>query len=164
VSSFLDAFTGDHILAEEFARLRQRQLRRIYLGVESGDPHLLAWLNKPSTPERMLRVVENAKEGGVQVGVIILIGAGGEPYFQSHARRTLELLNAMRLGRGDYVYLSPLVDMPGTPYHREAALAEIQPLSSARMAEQTRILREGLAFSSEDRPYVAEYDVSRFIY
>jgi radical SAM superfamily enzyme YgiQ (UPF0313 family) len=164
-SSFLDAFTGIGIGPDEFARLRQLHLRRLYVGVETGDAQLLAWLNKPATPAQMLAAVRAAKRGGLQVGVILLVGAGGERFFESHVNQTLRLLQDMPLGRGDYVYLSPLVDLPGAAYRQQAEAAGIEPLSPARSAEQEQRLRAGLTrVSRHQRPYVARYDVSRFVY
>ena len=99
------------------------------------------------------------------MGIIILLGAGGERFFRSHVEQTVRLLGAMRLGGGDYVYLSPLVEMPGTEYGQRALTDRIQPLSPERMAEQEQLIRSGLSLGPRrDRPYVAHYDVSHFVY
>jgi hypothetical protein len=45
-----------------------------YVGLESGDPHLLSWLRKPGTPEDALSLVEALHEGGIGVAVIVLLG------------------------------------------------------------------------------------------
>ena len=52
VASFIDAFTGSHITAEEFATLRGLNLRRLYFGLETGDAELLSWLKKPATASK----------------------------------------------------------------------------------------------------------------
>lgn len=153
------------MLADEFACLRRLHLRRVFLGVETGDEALLKWLNKPATPETILATARAAKAGGVQIGVIVLIGAGGERSFESHIDKTVRLLRQMPLGREDYVYLSPLVDVPDTSYAEEAAAAGIRPLTPARMAEQERRIRSAIKFErTGSGPYVARYDISHFVY
>lgn len=165
ITAFVDAFTGVHLGEDEFAAMRRWHLRRLYLGVETGDRQLLAWLRKPATPEDMLRTVEAARRGGVHVGVIVLLGAGGERYFQAHVDETIGLLRRMPLGRGDYVYLSPLVAMPGAEHGRQLRDEQIEPLSPSRMAEQQRLIRAGLAATArQGGPYVARYDVAHFVY
>ena len=71
----------------------------------------------------------------------------------------------MRLAQGDFVYLSPLVEMPGSEYTQHALRESVEPLTADRMAEQEQLLRASLAAAPrERRPYVARYDVSQFVY
>ncbi len=165
ISSFLDAFVGVHISAEEFAAMRQLNLRQIYVGMETGDAKLLDWLRKPAQPQQMLDTVHAARQGGVNVGVIVLLGAGGERFFDAHVRETVALIRSMRLSAGDFVYLSPLVAAPDTEYAELAQVAGIRPLSAARMAEQQQLIRQGiLAGQSGPGPYIAHYEVEHFVY
>jgi hypothetical protein len=119
-------------------------------------------LRKPSTADETLAAVRAAKEGGVRVGVIVLIGAGGEPFFDEHVRETVRLIQAMKLGPGDYVYLSPLVAAHGAEYAEIAAAEGIPPLSPARLAAQESLLRAGIC--QPRGPYVAHYEVDDFVY
>ena len=100
ITSFLDALAGTRISAEEFAAMRRLNLRQIFIGLESGSPRLLDWLRKPAQPRHMLDTVRAAKQGGVAVGVIVLVGAGGERYFDEHVRDTVRVLQEMRLAPG----------------------------------------------------------------
>ena len=71
------------------------------------------------------------------------------------------MLQTMPLGRGDYIYLSPLVGMPDTEYSEQSEAKGLTPLSAERMAEQEQQLRA--AFASGPRlelPFIARYDVS----
>ena len=54
ISSFLDAFTNTNRTVADYRELRNGGLRRVYIGLESGDPVLLKWLRKPATPEAAL--------------------------------------------------------------------------------------------------------------
>lgn len=161
--AFLDIFSGRNKSAQEFAELRAHGLRRVYLGVETGDDGLLAFLNKPQRGADALSLVQALKAAGLAVGVIVMAGIGGDRYERSHATRTLDLLNAMPLGAGDLVYLSAFVVHPGTEYERRAAARGIAPLSLDATQDQIGRLRAGLHFTAAG-PRVARYDIEEFLY
>ena len=166
ITTFLDAFADVRISAEEFAAMRQLNLRQVFIGMESGDNALLKWLRKPATAQHMLDTVRAAKTGGVRIGVIVLLGAGGERFYDQHVRETVQLIRAMALGPGDHVYLSPLVTAPDTEYEHQAAADHICPLSPARLTAQEQHLRQGIirGTAASCRPYVARYAVEHFGY
>jgi hypothetical protein len=165
IASFVDAFTGRKMSADEFRKLRALNLRQLYLGIETGDRQLLEWLEKPATTSQMLDAVISAKSGDLNVGILLLVGVGGEKYFESHVRSTAELLRAMPLGQGDYIYLSPITDAPHAEYANRCAAAGIEPLSPQRVAEQTAMLRDVYgAVPRRQRPYIAHYEVEQFVY
>ncbi len=165
IASFLDAFVGAGMTADEFSTLRGLNLTQVFIGLESGSPELLEWLRKPARPDLMLDTVRAAQEGGVCCGLIVLLGAGGEQYFDVHVAETVSLIRAMQLQAGDMVYLSPLVDAPATEYAERARAAEIEPLSPERLAQQQRLIRDGvMAGLARSSPYVAHYEVEHFVY
>ncbi len=164
VYSFVDAFSGLPKAAADFRAMAARGLRRVYLGMETGCDALLRLLNKPSTTAEALSVARALKEGGVQVGLIIMVGIGGERYSASHLRETLTALDAMPLGPGDLVYLSPLDASPDSPYRQRERQAGIRPLGDEGMAQQLLTLRAGLRGRPGGRPVVAVYDIRDFLY
>jgi len=101
VYSFVDAFSGLPKAAEEFRAMAARGLRRVYLGMESGCDEILCLLNKPATTAEALALVRALKAGGVQVGVIVMLGIGGERFAARHQEETLAAVEAMGLGRCD---------------------------------------------------------------
>ena len=165
VSSFLDVFTGKSHTAAEFHRLRERGLRRVYIGLETGSNELLRWLCKPATAERMQRCVRALKEAHIAVGVIVLLGAGGRAFDAAHRRQTAEVLNELSLGAGDYIYFSPLVIYGGSRYDEESRALGVEPLSPQEMNDQEQAIRAALRFDAEGgRPYVARYELETFVY
>ena len=161
--AFLDIFTGRKKTAQEFAELRAHGLRRVYLGVETGDDGLLAFLNKPQRGADALDLVLTLKAAGLAVGVIVMAGIGGDRYERSHVTRTLALLNAMPLSAGDLIYLSAFIVPPGTEYERRAAIRGIAPLDRDATQDQIGRLRAGLQFT-DSGPRVARYDIEEFLY
>jgi hypothetical protein len=161
--AFLDVFSGQHKTAQEFAELRAHGLRRVYLGVETGDDGLLAFLNKPQRSADALAVVQALKAAGLGVGVIVMAGVGGDRYARSHVTQTLQLVNAMPLGVGDLIYLSAFVSHSGTEYERRAAARGVAPLDLLTTQDQIERLRGGLHFTTAG-PRIARYDIEEFLY
>ncbi len=162
--AFLDGFSGERKRAEDYRALAELGLRRIYIGMESGDAELLRLLHKPGTPEDVLAAVAAMKAGGVAVGVIILVGAGGERFAEAHIRNTTVLLNAMPLDADDIIYFSDLVITEDLPYAQQAREADLRPLDQAGLDAQRRAIISGLRFRPPCAPRLSRYDIRAFIY
>ncbi|MBI4527669.1 MAG: radical SAM protein [Deltaproteobacteria bacterium] len=164
IYSFIDAFTGDRKSVADFRELKARNLRRVYIGAETGCDRLLKFLNKPATAGQVRDLVATVKQADLSVGVIILIGVGGEEYTESHVAETVALLNSLKLGRGDILYFSPMVESPVSEYARRSADAGIRPLADQEKETQLRAIRSGLQFTANDKPKIALYDIREFVY
>jgi hypothetical protein len=165
VSSFLDAFTHQNRTVGEYRELRRNGLRRVYIGLESGDAALLRWLKKPATPTGVIRTVQMLKAAEIAVGVIVLLGAGGREFDEAHVSETVRVINELSLDRRDYVYFSPLVVYPGGQYDLRAMSAAVTPLPAAELRRQEQAMREALrADPRRDRPYMARYEFETFVY
>jgi radical SAM superfamily enzyme YgiQ (UPF0313 family) len=165
IYSFIDAFTTRRKTVRDFAELGERGLRRVYIGLESGDAELLKFLGKPNSPDDVEQLACHVKAGGVALGLVILAGAGGERFADQHVRRTAELVRAMPLDSNDLVYFSELVDYPGSEYSVRAREAEIRPLSIEEIEHQMAQMRAGFQFANkEGSPKVSYYDIREFIY
>lgn len=164
IYAFLDGFTGLKKTVGDYERLRALGLRRVYIGLESGHEPLLAFLRKPATAEQMIETVRRLKAAGLQVGVIVMIGVGGDRFAEGHVEDTLAVLKAMPLGRGDLVYLSDFVEIPGTPYRAYTEAMGIRPLSPAERQAQAEAIRNSLARADGEGPRVAPYALEAFLY
>jgi hypothetical protein len=165
IYSFVDAFTGLNKSADDYRALRTLNLRRVYLGMETGDDELMQFLNKPASTSSVAATVRRLKDAGLSVAVVVLIGAGGEQFYERHTTRTIEALNHLPLGKSDYIYLSPLVEVHGAHYFTIARQAGLEILSPHRVHQQEQAIRAGLRFADPARrPYVARYDIEQFVY
>lgn len=165
IYSFIDAFSTKQKRAAEFATLAELGLRRVYVGLESGDPSLLKFLGKPNTPDDIVRLVQECKEGGVAVGLVVLVGAGGAHYEPGHIQHTTELVNTLPLDENDLIYLSELVDFPNSTYSQRAAQAGIAPMDFQAVERQRHILQDAFHFRARTHsPRVATYDIREFVY
>lgn len=163
--AFLDGFSGSAKTGAEYRQLAERGLVRAYIGLESGNEPLLSFLKKPGKPSDAVRAVRAMKEGGLSVGVIVLLGAGGRTYAAQHVRDTIRVLNEMKLDMNDLLYFSELVEKEDMEYVRDAYRASLKPLSAEERLAQEEIIERGLKFSRRGGiPHISRYDIREFVY
>jgi radical SAM superfamily enzyme YgiQ (UPF0313 family) len=165
IYSFVDAWTGHRKAAEDYRRYAERGLRRVYVGLETGDAELLEWLQKPGAPSDAVELVHTLHQAHVSAGVIVLLGVGGERFFDAHVRGTAEALSRMRLCGEDLVYFSELLEHPGLEYAARAQARDLRPLSCERCVEQRRAILAGFRPGDPaSPPRTATYDIREFVY
>jgi hypothetical protein len=163
VCAFVDGFTGSRLTVDDYAELRALGLRRVYVGLESGHNPLLEFVRKPGDADAAVRTVRDIRAAGVEAGVIVMIGLGGERFARGHVRDTVAALTAMGLGPNDVLYFSDLVEVPGTAYPRLARKEDVRPLPPAQRRAQEKAIRAGTRFRGAP-PKMAAYDVREFVY
>lgn len=159
--SFMDAFRPQAKSLEQWRELQQRGLKRVYLGIESADPGLLAFLNKPGSPELMRSECEKLKAAGLSLGLIFMIGAGGQNYARQHFEASVALLQSLPLDRGDLIFLSEFVPHPDQPYFTKAQQAGIVGFSEAALQDEVTRWRGALNDLPARR---VPYHLQEFIY
>ncbi len=141
---------------DELARLREQGLGILYLGVESGDDTLLAWMQKGVTAAQILEAGLRVKEAGIKLSVTVLLGIGGSERSSQHARATGKLLSGIG---PDYVGALTTMVVPGTLLHkleqqglfnRPESFAILEEL--AEMIEHTEM--RGLFFANHASNYL----------
>ncbi|HKJ69308.1 MAG TPA: radical SAM protein, partial [bacterium] len=146
IYSFIDLFTGEYKSAADFEQMASLGVNRVYIGMESGSKPLLDFLNKPGSKSALITAVNKVKAGGIRVGVIVLLGAGGKEYSQEHISESADVLNQMNLTAGDFIYFSDFYPQQGTRY---AALAEqeaITGMSYEEIRKQESDIRDRLIY------------------
>jgi radical SAM superfamily enzyme YgiQ (UPF0313 family) len=118
----------DHELQE----LRQRKLKILYIGLESGDPETLTGIKKGATVEQIIEAVQRAQAAGMMTSVMVLIGLGGRQRSLIHAETSAEAINRMR---PTYTALLTYTPVPGSPLFDELQHGRFElpsPLDSIR--------------------------------
>jgi hypothetical protein len=163
--AFLDGFSGEKKTVDDYRRLADLGMKRIYIGMESGNPELLQFLKKPGEPGDMVRAVQAMKSGGIPLGIIVLLGAGGREYARQHVQDTIAVLNRMELDADDLLYFSELIEDEGMQYTRDAYLARLQPLTPEERIEQGEQIESQLIFDpARGIPHISRYDIREFVY
>src|SRR4030065_515174 len=73
--------------SEDLSELRRLGLGIIYLGLESGDDSVLKRVRKVDSSDAMVRAVIKARQCGLQVSVIVLLGLAGREGSGGHAKK-----------------------------------------------------------------------------
>jgi radical SAM superfamily enzyme YgiQ (UPF0313 family) len=162
---FLDGFSGEKKTSSDYEMLAKKGLKRVYIGVESGSPELLSFLRKPGRIEDAIEAVRSMKAGGISVGIIILLGAGGKKYSRAHIDQTVEAINSMSLDLDDIIYFSELIETEGIPYVKDAYNSNLGTLSPKERQDQGSEIERRLIFSDDGGvPHMARYDIREFVY
>jgi radical SAM superfamily enzyme YgiQ (UPF0313 family) len=162
--AFLDGFSGERKSKHDYERLRTAGLERVYIGLETGHAPMLKYLNKPGEANDALNAVRKMKAGGVPVGVIVLLGAGGQIYADGHVNDTAKLINKMKLDMHDQIYFSEFVEPEGMTYAQDSFREEIKPLTNTEALEQAESIQNRLKHSTRrGTPHISRYDIREFV-
>lgn len=165
IYAFISAPDALRKSATDFGELAERNLRRVYVGLETGHDPLRAFLAKQGQAEDVLAAVRTIKAGGVSVGLILMVGIGGHHFRAAHFADTVALLKRLPLGADDLVYLSPFVAGPDSPYVTDLAAANFAPMTDDQIrAEEQRFKSALLPWAKARGVRVSHYDVREFVY
>lgn len=104
----------DTITPEVVRALRQAGCYRIHYGVESATPRLLKYLQKGSSPERVLQAFHTAAEAGIQTYAYMMIGIPTE----TRAEMFQSVDYVTQVLRADYAQFSILTPYPKTALYQ----------------------------------------------
>jgi len=143
VSAYATAINLLEKTPEQLRRLRELGLTLLYIGPESGDDTTLKRIAKGATSAAHVAAARRAREAGIKLSAIFLLGAGGTERSDEHAVASARLATAMD---PRFVSLLTLTVIPGTP------IAKLE--SSGRFTLPTigGLLRELRLFIADTRP------------
>lgn len=126
---------------DELILLRDRGLRIVYLGLESGHDEVLRRIGKNATAVQMIEAVRRAQAAGIRVSVIALLGLGGPELSLEHAAATGRAVSAMD---PRYLSLLTLMLVPGTPLYQDWRAGTFHLLEPEAMLLELRQVIEHL--------------------
>ena len=101
---------------EHFRKLRQADCRCLHVGVESANQELLGIMGKNIRIPEVMRMLEYAREEGIETHTYWLIGSPLETY--ETARQTIATMSSwMRSGLSSTAEINMLVGYPGTEFY-----------------------------------------------
>ncbi len=130
-----------HKSPDELKALRRKGLGIVYLGLESGSDVVLTRINKGATSAEMISAVARAKNAGMLVSVIGILGIAGPQGSAEHARLTGNVVAQMD---PDYFSMLTLMLVPGTPLHQEWQAGKFQLLEAEDMLAELRQVIDNL--------------------
>ena len=139
VTSYGRAKTLAMMAPEKLKRLADAGLDRLHLGLETGDPKLLEFICKGATPEQMIKAGRKVKEAGIELSEYLMLGLGGADGWESHARESAAVLNAID---PDFIRVRTMTLIPGTPLYESYENGEYKPPNILEMLLEERLLIE----------------------
>lgn len=138
--------------SDELAALREKKLRILYFGLESGDDPTLAAIDKGYGAQDLLAFCRKAQEAGMKLSVTAILGLAGAERSREHARATAAWVSALS---PEYFSLLTLFHR-----HNDDFLRSITPLSRGGILEE---VRELLAHLAPRRTILRSNHVSNFL-
>jgi radical SAM superfamily enzyme YgiQ (UPF0313 family) len=129
---------------EELRELASLGLGIVYLGLESGDDRVLERVRKRDRCDDMVKAVLKARDCGMAVSVIVLLGLGGVEGSRDHALKSARAVSEMN---PDYLSALTLMVVPGTPLFREQEDGEFVLPDQRGLLEELRLFLEGCEVS-----------------
>ncbi len=129
---------------EDLIKLRDRGLRQVYIGIESGSDKVLKMVNKNCTAEDIVEAGQKLRAAGIKHSAIIILGLGGVKYSVEHALESARVLNVVN---PEYLALMTLMVRPGTPLKKQVDKGSFQLLTPLEILEEARLILENLELS-----------------
>jgi radical SAM superfamily enzyme YgiQ (UPF0313 family) len=139
VTSYSRAKTMANMAPEKLKRLADAGLDRLHLGLETGDPKLLEFICKGATPEQMIKGGRKVKEAGIELSEYLMLGLGGSDGWETHARESAAVLNAID---PDFIRVRTMSLIPDSPLYEAYEKGEYKPANALEMLLEERLLIE----------------------
>lgn len=128
---------------EDLAALRREGLALLYIGPESGDDATLKRIAKGAGFAEHVEAARKARDAGMELSAIFLLGAGGTERSAEHASASARLASEMD---PKFLSLLTLTVIPGTP------IARLEDSGRFVLPDLPGLLGELRTFIDEARP------------
>ncbi len=122
---------------QELGRLRDLGLKLLYIGPESGDDITLKRIAKGASSSDHIEAAAKARQAGMKLSLIFLLGAGGTEHSVAHATASARLATAMN---PEFLSTLTLMLIPSTPICRLAESNRFQLPSVEGLLGELRII------------------------
>jgi radical SAM superfamily enzyme YgiQ (UPF0313 family) len=129
---------------DELKALKNLKLGILYLGVESGDDHILCEIHKGVDTRQIVESGRKIKDAGILSSVTVILGLGGPQRSREHALATARILSELD---PDYTGALTLTLIPGTPMYDQQARGTFTLISPLQTLQELRIIIENAVFT-----------------
>ena len=126
---------------DDLRLLRQKGLKMVYMGLESGCDAVLERMRKGHMSAEIVEMGRKVRRCGMALSVTAITGLGGPELLERHAIETAEAFNAMN---PEYIGMLTLMVEPETPLYDWVRDGSFQLLTQPQVLEETRLLMEHL--------------------
>lgn len=153
-----------------YGDMKRHGLSRVYVGIQSGSVSLLRHFEKLKNVSEILNLVNNLKNSGISVGLIVLAGYGGKKFSQDHVRETASIISQMNLDENDIIYISPMDENDDPRYSEVSHVNGFEPMNGDEKLGQADELERSIKeeFKGSNRldlkTQISRYDIREGIY
>lgn len=126
---------------EDLQSLQAAGLKRIHMGMESGDDVVLERIKKGVGSDAIIEAGLKLKAAGIDTSEYYLVGAGGKERSREHALGSARVLSAIS---PNFIRLRTLIPQPGTPLYEEYQSGAFILLTPHEALQEIRLLIENL--------------------
>lgn len=171
VYSFVDVFTiprKKNMI--HYQDMKRHGLSKVYVGIQSGSVSLLRQFEKLKNVSDIINLVNNLKSNGINVGIIVLTGYGGNRYSAAHVEETATIMSQMDLDQDDIIYLSPMDENDDPRYMELVDNGTFDIMNAAGKKQQAdqleKSIREEFLGSNraELKTQISRYDMREGVY
>jgi len=126
----------------DLAALKKQGLNRIYLGLESGDNHVLKKICKGETAESLVEAGCKVMDAGIFLSTTVILGIGGRERSENHGLATARLLN--RISPNQIAALTLMI-LNNTPLARQVDKKSFHPLGTREFLKELLLIVKNLS-------------------
>ena len=126
---------------DDLRLLRQKGLKMVYMGLESGCDAVLERMRKGHTAAAIVAAGQKAKRCGLTLSVTAISGLGSVELWQQHALDTARAVSEMK---PDYLGLLTLMVEPGTPLETWVKDGSFTLLTPAEVLKETELFLQNV--------------------
>ncbi|MEM3675732.1 MAG: radical SAM protein [Thermoplasmataceae archaeon] len=153
-----------------FQDMKRNGLTRVNVYIQSGSYKVLRILNEHTNATEVLNLVNNMKDSGLGVSLVVLAGTGGSSLSAEHIEGSANLVSQMILDSSDTVYISPIIESEDQSYVEQCERLGIRSMSweekELQADEIERRIRDSFRDinGSEFPAKIVKYDLRKNIY
>jgi radical SAM superfamily enzyme YgiQ (UPF0313 family) len=129
----------------ELRSLKENKLGILYMGVESGDDEVLAKVCKGANHDQIVEAGRRAKEAGILLSVMVILGLASKEGSEKHARETARILTELD---PDYAGALTLTLVQGTPLYKQREQGEFTLISPFDSLRELKMIVENSHFTN----------------
>lgn len=136
--------SSQYIIRKGAAKLRllaEAGLRRLHVGVESGDEEILRRVQKGAGAAEHIAAGRLLREAGIEMSAYIVLGLGGKQRTASHARESARVISEIQ---PDFLRLRTFVPKVNTPLLEDVLAGRFAMLTPHEVLRETRALIEAI--------------------
>lgn len=130
--------------------LKTHGLDRIFVFIQSGSYKVIKLFNEKINVTETLNIVNNIKDYGISVSIVVLAGMGGKKYDEDHVEGSANIISQMNLESGDMIFLSPVVEEDDAQYMKIMEKENLGRLSPTEKLQQMDRLTKSIKESFID--------------